>query len=316
MNDFFIKKYSLILNNNSFLERIKYYSVKRFLIRFLANIFVPIWFFITNLFDKKRLSENNRDRKVIVSLTSFPARINRLWIVVECMFRQTYSADIIVLWLSKEQFKGLESLPKNLLKLQKRGLEIEFCDGDLRSHKKYYYALKKYPKDIIITIDDDVFYHSKLISDLIDAHSEFPNSVCCNRASRIIIKDGIVSPYNDWEYIWNKVGPDYNVFPTGCGGVLYPSGALNEDVFNEEIFMKYCMYADDIWLYFMAQLNNTKLVKTNATNELIPIFNRGDVKLTSINVDNGLNDIQLNEARDYYIKNKKIDPLINILKLI
>src|SRR5699024_12638905 len=66
-----------------------------------------------------------------------------------CLLRQTYPPDKIILWLAKEQFEGRNTLPNNLLDLEKRGLEIVFCDEDLRSHKKYYYAIKKFSKDIL-----------------------------------------------------------------------------------------------------------------------------------------------------------------------
>ena len=46
---------------------------------------------------------------------------------------------------------------RNCLDQQKRGLTIRFCE-DLKAHKKYYYAFKEYPDDIVITVDDDVIY--------------------------------------------------------------------------------------------------------------------------------------------------------------
>ena len=64
---------------------------------------------------------------------------------------------MVILWLSKEQFPDRSFIPNSLLSLEKRGLIIELCEGDLRSHKKYYYALRQYPNDIIITIDDMLF---------------------------------------------------------------------------------------------------------------------------------------------------------------
>ena len=156
MNNYFVYKYSSIRDNILFLKKIKYYATKRFIITNSANALVPLFFYITNFFTKKKLTINENNLNVIVSLTTFPTRINRVWIVIECMLRQTYKPDRIILWLSKEQFECLDKLPKSLLKLQSRGLEIKFCNEDLRSHKKYFYSIKKYPCDILITVDDDV----------------------------------------------------------------------------------------------------------------------------------------------------------------
>jgi hypothetical protein len=74
------------------------------------------------------------------------------------------------------------------------------------------------------------------------------------------------------------------------------------------------MYADDIWLFFMAQLNDTKIVKTSFGSQIMPIYNFKDSKLSSVNVDNGFNDIQFINTINYYIEYKKLDPLFNVMK--
>ena len=134
MIDFFIRIYSSIENKNPFLSRIKFYGTQRTIIKLLANIFVPIYLKTSKC--KSHKLANNQKSDLIVSLTTFPARIDKMWIIIECMLRQSYKPDKIILWLSKEQFNNLGILPKSLLKLRNRGLEIELCDGDLRSHKK------------------------------------------------------------------------------------------------------------------------------------------------------------------------------------
>lgn len=84
--------------------------------------------------DKIGITVKKREQKIIVSLTSFPKRIDTLWITIETLLRQSMKPDEIILWLAEEQFNGIDSLPKALLEQQKRGLTIRFCD-DLRSHK-------------------------------------------------------------------------------------------------------------------------------------------------------------------------------------
>ena len=64
----------------------------------------------------------------------------------------------------------------------------------------------------------------------------------------------------------------------------------------------------------MSQMNNTKIIKLISNYDvLIPLFIKGNSSLASINVDDGLNDEQFNMVRNYYIENKNIDPLINLL---
>ena len=118
-----------------------------------------------NLYIKRKWSSDNhlqlnkikRDQKIIVSLTSYPKRIDTIWLTITSLFKQSMKPDLIVLWLAKSQFKTLDDLPDSLKRLQKYGLKIKLCD-DLKSHKKYYYALKEFNEDIVILADDDMFY--------------------------------------------------------------------------------------------------------------------------------------------------------------
>ena len=49
---------------------------------------------------KKGVTSQKRQQKVIISLTSYPKRINTLWIVIETLLRQTMKLDEIILWLA------------------------------------------------------------------------------------------------------------------------------------------------------------------------------------------------------------------------
>ena len=78
----------------------------------------------------KKLGINTKKRKekIIVSLTSYPKRINVVWITIETLLQQTVKPDEVILWLADSQFKEIEELPEELKALQKRGLTIRFCD--------------------------------------------------------------------------------------------------------------------------------------------------------------------------------------------
>lgn len=148
MVNFFDRWYSCP-DNSAFLKRVRYYSLKRFLIRRVANILIPLYFRLSNFYFKRKLRSAKKETpKIIVSLTSFPLRIKTIWIVIECLMRQQTVPDKIILWLSKDQFSGLDALPKRLLNYRDRGLEIKLREGDLRSHKKYYYMLSENENDV------------------------------------------------------------------------------------------------------------------------------------------------------------------------
>lgn len=315
MVDFFDRLYSSIVNKNVFLVKIKYYSTYRFIVRLLSNIIIPFYFKLSNNNPAYKLNASFKtNKRVIVSLTSFPIRINKVWLVIESILRQKHKPDKIILWLSKDQFSSLDSLPKNLISLKKRGLEIRLCDNNIRSHKKYYYAFKEYPNDIVITIDDDIIYSPKLLTNLILLSNDFPESICCNHASEILIEAEQLCSYVKWKSVGSKIINTNKLMPIGVGGVLYPPNSLSDNVFDIDVFSNYCFLADDIWLNIMARLKNTKVSKSSYESHYLPIMYKSNKTLNSKNVDEGLNDKQLIRTRKYCIDTWGIDPYIDLIK--
>lgn len=308
MVNFFDKLYSSIISKNAFLDKIRFYSLLRVITRGTANILLPLYFRLTAKQSHYRLvATNKRKERLVVSLTSFPARIDRLWLVIETLLRQTYKPDMIVLWLSKEQFSSLEMLPTNLLKLQARGLQIELRNEDLKSHKKYYYALQEYPNDIMITVDDDVFYNTHLIAHLVECYNLFPDCICCTNSKVMTYANNALLAYNKWDIIKKYFVPTYDTIPIGIGGVLYPVGALNENVLDKDAFMKNCPNADDIWLKTMGLINNRKAVQTIYQSAYLPVLSKQNETLCSNNLQGG-NDIQIQAIRVYFIEKFGQDP--------
>lgn len=192
--------------------------------------------FVKKMFDKTlptqyQNEQNNalcgirtaQEEKFIVSMTSFPARIDDIWICIESLMRQSFRPDAIELWLSLKQFPT-KSIPTSLENLKKRGLSINWVEDDIRSYKKYYYSMLKHPNDCVITVDDDVYYPEDALANLIDLHKQFPHCVCANRVHKICYdENGEIKPYRKW--IHNYKGtryPQNRLFVTGEGGVLYP----------------------------------------------------------------------------------------------
>ena len=262
---------------------------------------VPPYFLKTQVQYPNGLNTQKRDKEVIVNFTSFPGRIQDVWIVVECLFRQTYKADKIILWLSKPQFEGIE-LPKLLLDQQKRGLEIRFEEDDLRSHKKYYYALENFNSSIIVTVDDDVFYHQDVLKTLIECHQSNPNEVIANRAHKIKFdeKERIL-PYRQWDINYKSPNLSYLFVPTGVGGVLYPPSSLSDKLLNVDAIKELCFHADDLWLKVGSLLMSTKVkISTNYRQEFITVGKTQNNKLVTSNSLNGGNDEQLKSILKYF----------------
>lgn len=273
------------------------------LVKLFLNIVYPIYCKINKSYKYKKNANG-----VIVSLTSFPARIGSLWIVIETLLRQTYKPEKIILWLADSQFESPEDLPISLRKLMDRGVEIKFCD-DIRSHKKYYHTIKNYPEHTVITVDDDTFYPENLVENLLITSKKYPNTICCNLAHKMTFdNNGNIMLYTKWDSGAQGCStPSNELVPVGCEGVLYPPGSLNENVFDKDQISQLCPLADDLWLKAMATLNGCSAVKVRPDS--IPFANLLSAKessLNSVNVNENKNDEQLKNIIEAYPKLKKI----------
>ena len=211
----------------------------------------------------RRRGVNDMPRKefVVVSLTSYPARINAIYLTIQTLLKQTYKPDRLVLWLGIEQFPEKEvALPKKILGLKDYGLEIRWTK-DIRSYKKLIPALKEFPNAIIVTADDDVFYPNFWLGKLIESYREYPFCVNCHRGHTIkwSVNGDAIEPFSKWDYESSRKEPSFLNFATGVGGVLYPPHALYPDVDNEALFMEIAPTCDDHWFWAMAVLQGTKI---------------------------------------------------------
>ena len=192
-----------------------------------------------------------RTDEIIVSLTTYSRRVFQVHLVIESLLEQNIKANRILLWLDKTEFTSIDDLPLNLLRLQRRGLEIGFCDN-LCSYKKFIPSLRKYPNALIITADDDILYPEDFIERLYKAYKSNPKKIYFYRGHRMKVRNGKLMPYNKWDLEVELKNPSLLNFPTGGGGVLYTSDLIDAEVLNEDAFMALAPTADDVWFKAMS----------------------------------------------------------------
>ncbi|WP_441003638.1 hypothetical protein [Pseudocolwellia agarivorans] len=296
---------STYLIRSNFLIKIKVPAILRLIILQTANLLIPL---VLNS-QKKDINfslENAKKNRTdfIVSLTSFPKRIGKVHLVIESMLRQSFLPSRIILWLSIEQFPSIDMLPQKLLDLRKRGLEIVLTEGDLRSYKKYFFLLKQQPEAGFIIIDDDVFYQSLILENLINTHIKYPKAVCANRCA-------IINPceqYSNWSGLkGNNIEERDDLLPTGCGGVLYPPYSLHDAVLDDSLFTSICADADDIWLNVCAFLKGTSFVYTGKNEYLLAVTSNQNEHLHSKNVGESNNDKRIKNVRTYFKEKHGVD---------
>lgn len=198
--------------------------------------------------------------RLIVSLTSFPARIKIVNYTIESIMLQRKKANMVVLWLADEQFPNKEKdLPKRLLRLADYGLTIKWCK-DIRSYKKLIPSLEVFPDDIIVTADDDIWYPPEWLEMLYKSYTKEPKLIHAHRALQVTGENGNINKYIDWgTQIYAPQEPSYCWHFTGTAGVLYPPHCLYKDICECERFLSMAPSVDDIWFWAMAILQHTRI---------------------------------------------------------
>lgn len=228
------------------------------------------------------LSEEQRNPRLIVSLTSFPDRMYDVHLALYSLLTQTCKPDQVVLWLAKEQFPcGEEDIPERVLAMKKHGLTLAWCE-DLKSYKKLIPALQSFPNDIVVTADDDIFYPPFWLERLYASYLEHSDAIAVHRALLIKSNARGFLPYRQWKFCASgTVGEPAKFFATTGGGVLFPPTLhLHEDVLRVDLFMDLAPRADDIWVWAMAGLARRK----------IRVVDGCIADITSVNLDREVSD--------------------------
>lgn len=206
---------------------------------------------------------NQQRQQVVVSMTSFPPAIPYAIQAVRSILNMSVLPDKLILYLTFAQFDEC-GIPEELKSLADENpvFEIRNYDLDIRSYRKLIPALADFPEAIIVTVDDDVYYHKHMLRDLLDLHSQFPHAVLAHRAKKI--KAG--QPYRKWkkyrwyDFVFKRIHNSFANLQTGVGGVLYPPHSLREDMLDVELFTKIAPTTDDIWFWAAGVANGYPVI--------------------------------------------------------
>ena len=206
------------------------------------------------------LNKTERTPKLIVSLTTYPARIDYVNITINTLLTQSLKPDKIILWLAESQFPNKEKdLPEKLLKLRDLGLTIDWCE-DLKSYKKLLPTLRKYPDDIVVTVDDDAYYDRELLSSLYNAYLENGNYVYARRIVKLKMQNDELRTVSAREYLYkDSFEPTFLNQQIGAFGVMYPPHCLHKDIYDVDKINRLLPTHDDVYFWAMSVLNNTKI---------------------------------------------------------
>ena len=107
--------------------------------------------------------------QLIVTLTTWKARIRNIPTVLDSIFNQTIPPDFVVLNLAYE-----EEIPEEVQAyIDSHKVEVNRVP-DTKVYKKLIPTLNKYPEAVVIPIDDDWIYPPRMIEEFMDLHKKHP----------------------------------------------------------------------------------------------------------------------------------------------
>lgn len=260
---------------------------------FAANMLVPRFYRARPTRETGVTAAPVARSQVVVSLTSYPRRFSTLWLAIESLLRQTVKPNRIVLWLAEKECDG-HPLPDTVLSQRERGLEIRYCQENLRPFNKLYHALNAFPDSLIITVDDDIVYREDLVATLLGSYERHPSCVSGMTTHRIVAtSEGRFGPYTSWPVTTpSDQRPSHALFATGVNGVLYPPGCLHPDAMDAALYRRLSLTNDDLWLKIMAFRAGTKVVMAEQrAHYLAWVYGSQETRLTDVDVFGGQNDV-------------------------
>jgi hypothetical protein len=222
----------------------------------------------------------NTKANFVVSIASYPKRDPLLPAVFEALKKQTTLPKKWIIVLSEEDYS--KSLPKYLGKLKKLGIEIMWVKDNPYAVKKLIPVIEKYPDLDVITLDDDIIYHSSLVEGLLAEANNSPNSII-GYIGKAMYRNGnkLHMYYREAESASYET-PSDQLYLIGWGGIFYPSNSLDRRVLNMEAVHKIVPgRGSDMWFWGATHAKSTRQVCLGlpvSCNLGLPIPQNNDTK--------------------------------------
>ncbi|MBO4231376.1 MAG: hypothetical protein J5886_06835 [Bacteroidales bacterium] len=176
----------------------------------------------------------NYRKKIIISMTSYPKRINNLYYSIRLLLeKQSLKPDVLFLWLSEEEFPNKENdLPSNLNTLIRENgtIDLRWVKENTYVHKRH--EVFRYIDDAyVFFMDDDVEYDPKLIETVVDISNCYPDTIIQYNRYSPHIYDGIRIKYKK-KGSCLLGGPYINKF-RWCGQSMIPTSIYPKVILSD-----------------------------------------------------------------------------------
>ncbi len=197
--------------------------------------------------------ENVEKKRIVVSLTTSPERINHINNIIKRMEEQTVKPDVIYLNIPYYFKRNCEKYDENILKEIENNHPLVIINrvDDVGPITKIIGPLNKEtdPATLFIIIDDDEEYEKILIEKLVEQFIKEPNVALCNDVDKYVRIPHIDTP---------------GVY----AGFIFSRGMINNDIYDlieKTNLYKHCYNSDD---YIIGKYFNSKNIRIKQPNVL------------------------------------------------
>ena len=185
-----------------------------------------------------------RAERIVVSLTTTPARARNLSRVLAGLLDQSEPPDRIVLALPRRTRAGLAYPDAAELRLP-AGVDVLPCD-DEGPATKLLPALTLEPDALVVVVDDDVVYPRGFIAALLDGHRRRPHAAVGFRGVRL--RPG--ARFAELDHVFATGIPQAQPVDVlfGTWGYMLPARALGREVRDFSGAPEALRWVDDIWI--------------------------------------------------------------------
>lgn len=224
-----------------------------------------IFIIVLNLF----LSFSNYiTEKLIISLTSNSKSIKNVEKVVNSILNQNVDHSLyeIILILSKKDFNYNSEIPSKLISFKEsKKLRILLINESLTSQSRLIIAMKEYPKNPILIINDNILFPYGWLKMFINDHKKYPNNAISASlqyffGKNLEIKE-FIEGYKGEKYgIFNQVTDmifNFAIINTNLGGTLYPQNFFkNNSFYDTKLFLEITKDSDEFWQSCFIMIEN------------------------------------------------------------
>jgi hypothetical protein len=199
---------------------------------------------------------------IIVSLTTYPKRYKRLKEVLPYILNQTLKFDKLCIVID-DNIAENEIQDYLLLKDLDSRIEILFGESKWRSANKLLTTYKKYPNDIIITCDDDMYYPNTAFQEMYDVWLKNKECIIAQEINPAQIDCLTVKYINSFDVMLRQ--KEFGKYLSVC--CLFPPRSLEDtDVYNYDNF-KYVTNGnhDELWFWIHTTIKGIYVIGLDYT---------------------------------------------------